>query len=220
MLKALLRLAAVRDTKQAGELRGDTVHFIASSSARFLWCKTQHLSTIKTDGDLSFTIIPQQTYRRKQPMDQPDDNSLTALLTKREEPARLCEIVNTCTERREEKRKRIQRTAWILSHVLRETLCEHVNGLCPAGKLNEQSIIQPWFQSVRTCPYGWPTGCNTIASTKVAITGCNVTPAQDGYTWSVQDWAEKLQCSAKSTCALQIMVSSALNRKVLICMCA
>jgi len=35
MLKALLRLAAVRDTKQAGELRGDTVHFIASSSARF-----------------------------------------------------------------------------------------------------------------------------------------------------------------------------------------
>ena len=35
MLKALLRLAAVRDTKQAGELRGDTAHFIASSSARF-----------------------------------------------------------------------------------------------------------------------------------------------------------------------------------------
>jgi len=34
-MKALLRLAAVRDTKQAGELRGDTIHFIASSSARF-----------------------------------------------------------------------------------------------------------------------------------------------------------------------------------------
>jgi len=33
MMKALLRLAAVRDTKQAGELRGDTAHFIASSSA-------------------------------------------------------------------------------------------------------------------------------------------------------------------------------------------
>jgi len=33
MMKALLRLAAVRDTKQAGELRGDTVHFIGSSSA-------------------------------------------------------------------------------------------------------------------------------------------------------------------------------------------
>ena len=33
MMKTLLRLAAVRDTKQAGELRGDTVHFIASSSA-------------------------------------------------------------------------------------------------------------------------------------------------------------------------------------------
>ena len=46
--------------------------------------------------------------------------------------------------------------------MLRKTLCEHVNGLCPAGKLNEQSIIQPWFQSVHTCPYGWATGCNNI----------------------------------------------------------
>jgi len=35
MMKALLRLTAVRDTKQAGELRGDTVHFIATSSALF-----------------------------------------------------------------------------------------------------------------------------------------------------------------------------------------
>ena len=36
MMKALLRLAAVRDTKQAGELRGDTAHFIASCSALVL----------------------------------------------------------------------------------------------------------------------------------------------------------------------------------------
>ena len=36
LLKALLRLAVVRETKQAGELRGDTVHFIASSSALVL----------------------------------------------------------------------------------------------------------------------------------------------------------------------------------------
>jgi len=36
MMKALLRLAAVRDMKQAGELRDDTVHFFASSSALFL----------------------------------------------------------------------------------------------------------------------------------------------------------------------------------------
>ena len=35
-MKALLRFAAVRDMKQAGELRGDTVHFIASSSALVL----------------------------------------------------------------------------------------------------------------------------------------------------------------------------------------
>ena len=45
--------------------------------------KRQHLSTIKTDGDLSFTIIQQQTYCRRQLMDQADDNSLTALLTKK-----------------------------------------------------------------------------------------------------------------------------------------
>ena len=44
---------------------------------------------------MSFTIIQQQTYRRKQLMDQADDNSLTALLTKREQ-VRFCEIVNTC----------------------------------------------------------------------------------------------------------------------------
>ena len=36
MMKALLRLAAVRDTNQAGELRGGTVHFIASCSALVL----------------------------------------------------------------------------------------------------------------------------------------------------------------------------------------
>jgi len=87
-------------------------------------------------------------------MDQADDNSLTALLTKRAQ-VRFREIVNTCTERRAE--KRIQRTAWILSHVLRKMLCEHVNGLCPAGWLNEQSITKHWFQSVRTCPYSWAT---------------------------------------------------------------
>ena len=104
--------------------------------------KRQHLSTINTNSDLSFTTIQKQTYRRKQLMDQSDDNSLTALLTKKAQ-IRFREIVNTCTGRREE--KRIQRTAWILSHVLRTTLCEHVNGLCPAGWLNEQSITKHWF---------------------------------------------------------------------------
>ena len=160
MLKALLRLAAVRDTKQAGELRGDTVCtlYCLEFCTFFYDAKRQHLSTIKTDGDLSFTIIQQQTYRRKQ-MDQADDNSLTALLTKWEQ-VRFCEIVNTSTERRDE--KRIQRTAWILSHVLRKTLREHVNGLCPAGWLKEQSITKHCFQSVRTCPYSWATGRNSI----------------------------------------------------------
>jgi len=91
-------------------------------------------------------------------MDQADDNSLTVLLTKRA-PVRFRKVVNTCTERRVE--KCMQRTAWILSHVLRKTLCEHVNGLCPAGWLNEQSITKHLFQSVRTCPYSWATGRNS-----------------------------------------------------------
>ena len=36
-----------------------------------------------------------------------------------------------------------------------------MNGLCPAGWLNEQSITKHWFQSVRTCPYSWATGLNS-----------------------------------------------------------
>jgi len=51
-------------------------------------------------------------------------------------------------------------TAWILSHVLRKTLCEHANGLWLARWLNEQSITKHWFQSIRTCPYSWTTGRN------------------------------------------------------------
>jgi len=93
-------------------------------------------------------------------MDQADDNSLTALLTKRDQ-VRFREVGSTCTERRAG--KRIQRTAWILSHVLRKTLCEHMNGLCPARWLNEQSY-KHWFESVRTCPYSWATGRNNIPS--------------------------------------------------------
>ena len=42
-----------------------------------------------------------------------------------------------------------------------QTQCEHVNGLCLAGWLNEQSITMRWFQSTRTCPYSWATGRNS-----------------------------------------------------------
>jgi len=146
MMKALLRLAAIWDTKQTGVERRH-YNLLPQFCAGFNDAKRQHLSTINTYSDLSFTTIQKQTYRRKQLMDHSDDNSLTALLTKREQ-VRFREIVNTCTERRAE--KRIQRTAWILSQVLRTTLCEHVNGLCPAGWLNEQSITKHWFQSART----------------------------------------------------------------------
>ena len=124
----------------------------------FYWRKTATSIDHYTNSDLSFTTIQQQTYHRKQLMDQTDDNSLTALLTKRAQ-IRFCEVVNACTERRAE--KRIQRMVWILSYVLRKTLREHVNRLCQAGWLNEQSITKHWFQSVRTCPYDWTTGRNS-----------------------------------------------------------
>jgi len=159
MTKALLRLAAVWDTKQTGDLRGDTVQFIASSTA---------LISMKQNGNIHWPLTrtvtcPSSRYRSKQITENSEwirqtTNSLTALLTKREQ-VRFHKVVNTCTERRVE--KRIQQMAWILSHMLRTTLCEHVNGLCPARWLNEQSITKHWFQSVRTCPYSWATGRNT-----------------------------------------------------------
>jgi len=167
MMKALLRLAAVRDTKQAGELRGDTEQFIASSFALVLM--TQNGNIYRPLTQTATCLL--RRYSRKQLMDQADDNSLTALLTKRGQ-VRFREVLNTCTEKRAE--KRIQRTAWILSHVLRKTLCEHVNCLCPAGWLNEQSITKHWFQSVRTCPYSWATGRNNttfiINDRRISIT--------------------------------------------------
>jgi len=48
MMKALLRLAAVRDTKQAGELRGDTAQFIASSSALVLMTQNGNIYRLLT----------------------------------------------------------------------------------------------------------------------------------------------------------------------------
>ena len=103
--------------------------------------KRQHLSTINTNSDLSFTTIQQQTYRRKQSMGQADDNSLTALLAKRAR-VRLHEVVNTCTERRAE--KRIQRTAWILSHVLHTTTQRRVNmwTVCAQPDGSMSSLLQ------------------------------------------------------------------------------
>ena len=129
-----------------------------------------------------------------------DSTSLTARLTKRD-PERFREIVNICTERRAE--KRIQQTAWILIHVLRKTLCEHVNGLCPAGWLNQQSITKHWFQSVRTCPYSWATGRNSSMSCwarhatnyysiRVRATRCDSRPE----CWKMEDECES-QCDPR-----------------------
>jgi len=91
------------------ELRGDTAQSIASSSALVLM--TQNGNIYRPLTQTATCLLPRyrskQTYRRTQLMDQSDDNSLTALLTKREQ-VRFHEVVNTCTERLAE--KRIQRT--------------------------------------------------------------------------------------------------------------
>ena len=80
-------------------------------------------------------------------MDQADDNSLTALLTKKD-PSKVLR------DHKYMHRKVSRKNAF-------NKRCEYVNGLCPAGWLNEQSITKHWFQSVRTCPYSWATGRNS-----------------------------------------------------------
>jgi len=83
MMKALLRLAAVWDTKQTRELRGDTVQFIASSSALVLMMQNGNI--YRPLIQIAACPLPRHRskHRRKQSMDQSDDNSLTALLTKK-----------------------------------------------------------------------------------------------------------------------------------------
>ena len=124
MMKALLRLAAVWDKKQTGDLRGDTVQFIALGSVLVL---------MTINGNIYRPLIQTATcplpwYRSKHIAENSQwisqlPNSLTGLLTKKE-AVRFREVVNTCTERRVE--NRIQRMVWILSHVLRIMLCESI----------------------------------------------------------------------------------------------
>ena len=84
MMKALLRLAAVRDTKQTGELRGDTVHFIASSSALVLMMQNGRIYRPLTQtATCLLRLYSSKHIAKKQLVDQADDNSLTALLTKK-----------------------------------------------------------------------------------------------------------------------------------------
>ena len=149
MMKSLLRLAAVWDNEtDRGFERWHCTIYCLEFCAGLNDAKRQHLSTINTNSDLSFTTIQQQTYRRKQSMGQADDNSLTALLAKRAR-VRLHEVVNTCTERRAE--KRIQRTAWILSHVLHTTTQRRVNmwTVCAQPDGSMSSLLQ----STGSSPY-------------------------------------------------------------------
>ena len=106
MMKALLRLAAVRDTKQPGKLRGDTVHFIASSSALFLMMQNGSIYRPLTQ---TVTCLLRLYSSKHIAVNGSGRRQLAHDTTDEKEQVRFREIVNTCTERREE--KRIQRTA-------------------------------------------------------------------------------------------------------------
>ena len=95
MMKALLRLAR-HETGRGVERWHCTLYCLEFCTVFFYDAKRQHLSTIKTDSDLSFTTKQQQIYCRKQLLDQADDNLRTELLTKRIQ-VRFREIVNTCS---------------------------------------------------------------------------------------------------------------------------
>ena len=161
MMKGLLRLAAVRDTKQAGELRGDTIHFTASSSALVLM--TQNENIYRPLMQTATCSLPR--YRIKHVAENSQwisrtTNSLTAPLTKTDQ-VRFCEVVNTCAERRGE--KRIQRTAWILSHVLCTTMCElwTCERFVPS-RMAQWAVYYKALVLVRTySPCSWATGRNT-----------------------------------------------------------
>jgi len=142
MTKALLRLAAVWDTKQTGDLRGDTVQLIASSSALVLMMQNGNIYRPLTQT----ATCPLPRYSSKHIAENSQwvrqtTNSLTALVAKRAR-VRLHEVVNTSTERRAE--KRIQRTAWILSHVLHTTTQRRVNmwTVCAQPDGSMSSLLQ------------------------------------------------------------------------------
>jgi len=73
MMKALLSLAAVWDIDKGFERWHCTIYCL-EFCAGFNDAKRQHLSTINANSGLFFTTIQKQTYRRKQSMDQSDDN--------------------------------------------------------------------------------------------------------------------------------------------------
>ena len=118
--------------------------------------KRQHLSTINTDSDFFYDYTAANI--SKKTVNGSGRRQFAHGTTDEKRPSKVPR--DRKYMHRKASRKTHQRTAWILSHVLRKTLCEHVNGLCPAGWLNEQSITKHWFQSVRTCPYRWVTGRN------------------------------------------------------------
>ena len=122
MMKTLLRPHdCLRHEADRGFERWHCTIYCLECCTGFNDAKRQHLSPLTQTA-----TCPLPRYRSKHIAENsqwvsPTTNSLTALLAKGER-VRLREVVNTCTERRTE--KCIQRTAWILSHVLHTTQCE------------------------------------------------------------------------------------------------
>jgi len=131
-------------------LRGDSVQFIALEfRVTFINAQRQHLPTLNINGACLYhdknILISKKTidYFGR----QRTRSRHTSDLRKNKNARCKAPRVNTYTERR------IEKTFSTRCNWSRDTYERNVNGLCPAGRLNEQSITMHWFQSIRTCPY-------------------------------------------------------------------
>ena len=136
-MKALLRLAAVRHSKQAGDLRGDTVQLIASSSALVLM--TQNGNIYRPLKQTATCPLPR--YRSKHIAKNSrgvtqTTNSLTALLAEKSASKipRGRKYMHSEAGRKMHSMNGVNIKSRVTYHA---TQCEHVNGLCSAGWLNE-----------------------------------------------------------------------------------
>ena len=127
------------DTKQAGELRGDTAQFIALSSALVLM--TQNGNIYRPLTQTATCLLPR--YRSKHIAENSQwisqtTNALTALLTKRAQ-VRFCEVINTCTERWADE-------YWVTCYVQR---CVNMWMVCAQPDGSMSSLLQ----SIGSSPY-------------------------------------------------------------------
>jgi len=138
-MQTLLRLAAVTDAKQAGELWGDTVQFIASSSALVL---------LTQNGNIYRPLTQTATCRlRRWGSKHNAENSQWICRTTtrsrhywRQKQIRVCDVINKCKERREMQNAFNERRGyWVTWYVRR---CGSVWTVCTEPYGSMSSLLQ------------------------------------------------------------------------------